>query len=224
MGNAIFPAIAGGLSWTVSKTPTHKTLIQESTAAGYDTRVLLAPDPIWKLKLEYVILYGDQRNTIKQLESFFNLRHGNYDSFRVSLANLTKNNNDSTVTGQLLVPDASGYAPLAVASQVGGEIYSENIYELNGTPQLYMAGGSPPGPPILLVPGTDYNIIGPGVALPGVTYPGLVAQIIKTIAGPITANFSWYYRMRFEQSEQELEQFLYLLWRAKTVQLIGSRT
>jgi uncharacterized protein DUF2460 len=69
----------------------------------------------------------------------------------------------------------------------------------------------------------DYSIEGIGYNSGNYSYPGLVAVITTTITGTITADFSWYYRVRFEQNKQEFLLFSYMLWETQEVQMKGVR-
>ncbi len=223
MSNVVFPDLKG-LTWDIRKTPEFFNLVQKSTAPGYDTRVPLGTDPIYHFELSYSVLretafkqlrYQDPNdyNELHRLEGFFNSRQGDYDSFLLDLGALTKNTEDSAVYGQILTPDANDYAPLVVSR----DTYNETIYELSGSPIIYMDD-------VVLTLNTDYTIQGPGFAASGVSYPGMVVVFITNPTGEIKADIGWYYRVRFEQSMQEFNEFMYLLWEAKQVKLIQTRT
>jgi hypothetical protein len=216
MSNVKFPHLYG-LAFDVKKTVDTGTVIQPTWSLRRETRINRDPDPISNFSLHYVILDdGLARNSLNQLEAFFRARKGAYDSFLLSLDDVTKSTH-GTVTGQSLTPDGSGYAPFLRT------IYStdvETVFELAGV------NGNPGTPPVVKMSGTplttspsQYTIHGPGVAGTGVTYPGMVAEITASITGPITADFTWYYRVRFEQDEAEFEMFHYLLWEAQEIKL-----
>jgi hypothetical protein len=223
LGNEVWPSLPG-LHWELKVKDEFFNLVSKAAAPGYETRISLGPDPLLHLELSYDFLRepGSPDNSLPAgaddelqiLRGFFRARQGDFDSFLIDLGAITGNPAESSVAGQPLTPDASAIAPLIV-SWSGG--YNENIYELQGTPQLYMSGQP-------MVAGTDYTIQGPGYADAGVTYPGLVAVIIKAITGPITADIGWYYRVRFEQGMQEFDKFLALLYSAQQIQLVTTRT
>src|SRR5262249_19403343 len=211
MRNMVLPSVRG-LSWGVKKTPEWSTLIQKAAAPGYETRIQLGPDPLFHFECDFEFLaesgYGSSANELDRLEGFFNQRGGDFDSFLLSLPLLTQNPAHGSVTGQVLTPDGNNVAPLVITRDPAGSNYNANIYEaegVNGNPLI--VGAAAPvirkdGTP--LVAGTDYNFAGPGYALSGVTYPGLAIQFITATGGhTVTADFSWYYRVRFEQSKQE---------------------
>lgn len=224
MNTSVFPVLPG-LHWEFKVEDEFRVLTNPAVNPGFDTTTLLGPDPLLHFDLSYNWLRepgspdgslpagGDDELQI--LRGFFRSVYGNAVSFLLDLGALTQNPGDSSITGQPLTPDASGVAPLAVT---GSGLFSENLYELQPDSVLYMNGAA-------MTLGTDYTIQGPGVAgAGGVTYPGLAAVITKTIAGPVTADLGWYYRVKFKQSSQQFDRFLALLYSAQQVQLVTSRT
>lgn len=233
MSNATFPKLPG-INWEVKISDEFRNLIQDAAAPGYETRVSLGSDPLPHFELTYNFLRqpGSQADTpgspveeLMNLRGFFRARQGNFDSFLLYAPDVTENSADGQVTGQTLTPDGNNIAPLIV-TRAG---FSENIYEAAGvnSDPLYPTGAAAPlikraGTPLVL--GTDYTIQGPGVVSGSTTYPGLAVVFITSGAGAITADFTWFYRVRFEQSAQEFDKFLALLYSADKVQLVVTRT
>lgn len=60
MSNVLFPKIRG-LAWTVTKTPTFSTEIQESLA-GREVRLQNFQNPIWEFTLTYEYLLNDPKS------------------------------------------------------------------------------------------------------------------------------------------------------------------
>jgi len=86
-----------------------------------------------------------------------------------------------------------------------------------------------------MTPGYDYTIVGPGFAIPGYSWMGLVIQWINYPPTPhlITAACNFYYRVRFLSDDADFEQFMHELWTIGgsagkngkgTLDLISSRT
>jgi hypothetical protein len=228
MSSTLFPTLKG-LTWEIKFKDEFSNLIQTAAAPGFETRLSLGPDPIIHIELDYEFLrqlsYGASSDELATLRGFFRARRADFDSFLLFVPALTGNANEGTIAGQTLTPDANNIAPLVVTG--GG--YDENIYEaagVNGDP--LPAGTAAPvikkdGSTLTVV--TDYNLVGPGFALAGVTYPGLAVQFLTATAGhTMTADFSWLYRVRFEQSAQEFSLFTALLYSAQQVQLVTTRT
>ena len=229
MSNIVFQR-PRGTSWQAKWTDAFSTLVQSGTAPGFETRVSMGLDQLRTLELNYAILTaGSKGETRDQLMGFFNLRGGDFDSFLVDLGALTKNPVDSSIVGQTLTPDANKFAPLQLTHYVSPqENWMEDIYEVGGI------NGNPGTPPTIkqngipLVLNTDYYIYGPGYSVSGKTFPGLVIFIATALStspiSHITADFSWYYRVRFEQSKLEVEMFHWLAWKAQQIRLVTVRT
>jgi hypothetical protein len=225
MSNELFPQL-DGLHWEVKLTDEFSNLIQKAAAPGFETRLSLGPDPLIHFDLSYnwfrQLSYGAVIDELSKLRGFFRARKADFDSFLLSLPDVTENEDDGSIAEQVLTPDGNLIAPLIVTR----EGYDENIYEAAGVngdpgtaPAISFDGGTP------LVAGTDYNLVGPGFALAGVTYPGLAVQFLTDPTGHVaTADFSWYYRVRFAQSEQQFDKFLALLYSAQKVELVTTRT
>lgn len=224
MSNALFPT-PPGLHWEIEFEDEFRNINQPATAPGWDTRVSLGPDPLFHIKLSFnwlrqpgtphPALYHDATDELAMFRDFFRARQGDFDSFLLDPSALTGNDADDSVEGQPLTADSAGVAPIAVGDPAS---YLLNIYEVQGPPQLYMSGG-----PMVL--GTDYTIEGPGViGANGISYPGLAAVITRAIAGPVTADISWYYRVKFSQDTQKYQRFLALLYSAQEIQLETTRT
>lgn len=218
MSNVIFPHLYG-LAFDVKKTLATGTTIQSAWSLRHETRLSRGPDPINKFSLHYRILDDKgARDSLNTLEAFFRARAGAYDSFLLKLSDV-QGGTVSTVNGQTLISDGSGNCPFI--RPLGSTGSTETVFELAGV------NGNPGSAPVVKMGGTplttspaQYTISGPGVALSGVSYPGMVAEISATITGSITADFTWYYRMRFEQDETEFDMFHYLLWEAQEVKLM----
>jgi hypothetical protein len=219
MSVAVFPHLYG-LAFDVKRTTSTGTTVQAAYSLGKETRLRRGPDPLNKFSLHYIILDDNvARNSLNTLDAFFRARSGAFDSFLLKLDDVS-GKSISAITGQSLTPDGSGYTPF-VRPIAGG---TETIFELAGV------NGNPGSAPVVKMSGTplttspsQYSIHGPGVAGTGVTYPGMVAEITASITGPITADFSWYYRVRFDQDETEYEMFHYLLYEAQEIKLTEIR-
>ena len=232
MSTSIWPVLPG-LQWELKTSDEFSTLIQKAATPGNETRIPLADDPLIHFELSYDWLrqpgsqadqpasLGAQADELNTLRGFFRAMKGDAISFLLKASDVTENAADSTVTGQALAPDANFVAPLIV-TRAG---YNETIWEafgVNGNP-----GTAPTikkdGTPLTVT--TDYTIQGPGYAVAGITYSGLAVQLVADPTGhTITADFSWYYRVRFEKGTREFDKFLAMLYSAQSVQLVQSRT
>jgi hypothetical protein len=232
VSNLLFPKLPG-LHWEPKISREFATLVQKAAAPGYETRVSLGPDPIRHFDLSYDWLRqpGSQADTpgspVEELEAlagFFDARQGSFDSFLLYAPDVTENNADGVIAAQVLTPDANNIAPLIV-TRAG---FNENIYEAAGVNGNPLGVGAAPvikkdGTPLVVT--TDYSFHGPGYAVGNTTYPGLAIAFVASTGGHvITADFTWFYRVRFEQDTQEFQKFLALLYEAQQMQLVVTRT
>ena len=218
MSNLIYPAQIKGLTYTVVKTPEFATLVQTS-ANGDELRLAQQQNPIWHFTLVYDYLYDNYRspnNTqayapytdLQTLMGFFLARQGQNDDF------LFTDPTDCAVGPALRSGTPNAQAQLAVVTN-GTTYYSpiqrnlggffEDITDLNGALTVYANG-------VLQTLGTNYTVGGPGLALPGLSYRGLYLRWATQPAGPVTAQFQFYFRVRLETDSQDFENWAAGLW------------
>lgn len=201
---AIFPALPG-LSWSVTKAPHFATRVQKAIS-GRELRVLDQPYPIWTWTLTYSLLRDDhdarQANgpgagydELRTLAGFFLQQQGGFQPF------LFDDPTDDAVTGQ---PIATGDASTTVFQLVRG-----------------FGGFTEP----VTAPNTVTAIYFNGVAQAPAGYRVDAATGLVTFAAPpplgeaITADFTYYFRVRFTGDAMEFENFMYQLWSLKQVRL-----
>jgi Conserved hypothetical protein 2217 (DUF2460) len=103
----------------------------------------------------------------------------------------------------LLLTDSAGifYSPL---QRTMGGLFAEDITDLvPGTLNVYANG---------VLQTSGYSVLGPGLALPGVSFGGLYLQWLVVPATPVTATFQFYFRVCFEQDTQDFERTMQGLW------------
>lgn len=210
----VFPTLPG-LTFTSVKTPAFKTL-NAASANEYEVRVPQTLNPIWSWTLLFDFLHDyfwggfTTVSELRTLMGFFNAQSG-------SAASILYTDPDDNYVGPALV-DAAPNTPLAqlqVVTDGAGNYYSpiqrtldgvfyEDITDLNGAIAVYANG-------TLAVAGTGagkYEVLGPGLALPGSSYLGLYLKWGSEPAAPVTAQFNFYFRARFEGDAQDFEKFL----------------
>jgi hypothetical protein len=222
VSNAVFPAIIG-LDWGITLGERFDTLIYGSAAPGYEIRIPKGPDPTFNIKLRYEYLRNNAVNDeLSTLRSFFRARKGSYDSFLLDTALLTENVLDTSIIGQVLVPDVNNYAPL-IRSVAGTP---ETIYEIhtitnikgNGTPIVEdVPNAVPASGKWARWDSSPSRVYG------GKSYPGVVIQFGSTPAAPITSDFSWYYRVRFEKDNADFDAFMFELYELQEISMVTTR-
>jgi hypothetical protein len=213
--------------WDIKKIPEFFNLTQKAAFPGFETRLSLGPDPLFHFECSFEVLReataGALKNERCYIESFFKARRGGFDSFLISLTDFTQNLADSTVFAQPLTLDSGNVAPIVVTHSgldAGlDEIENENIYELDGAPKFFQTVA---GERHELDAGVDYELSGPGYSSSGISYPGLIVRFAQAFSG-VTADFSWFYRVKFEEDKLELNLFSYLLWNCDQIKLVTTR-
>jgi hypothetical protein len=97
-----------------------------------------------------------------------------------------------------LVNDGAGNYYSPIQRTLDGNFY-EDVTDLDGAISLYAAG---------VHQTTGYSVLGPGLALPTGSYMGLYVKWTAAPTPPITAQFNFYFRVRFATDSQDFEKFL----------------
>jgi uncharacterized protein (TIGR02217 family) len=229
MSNFLFPKIRG-LGWSVVKTPTFATDIQQSLA-GREVRIQNYQNPIWEFTLTYEYLLNDPRfrdeneqTPLEGLVGFFLARGGQFDDFLLNETDLTGRLEDSVYSGQLCLNTVTGNtytgdgstASFQLVRNVGG--YLEACQNpANQTATVYLNGAPK-------VQGSDYTISN-----------GVVIFAVPPSSGvAVTADFTFLHRVRFDTGTArsssgstkegiEFNNFYYNLYECKEVQLVSVR-
>ena len=207
---AIFPALPG-LGWSVGKTPRFATRIQRAVS-GRELRVLDQPNPIWTWTLTYALL-RDQHDTraasgpgtgydeLRTLMGFFLQQQGAFQPF------LFDDPTDDRVSAQ---PIGSGDG-------------SATIFQLVRTMGAALPGGGFAEP--ITAPNIVSAIYFNGVlqAASGYTADPITGLVSFTAPPPtgqlVTADFTYFFRVRFADDTADFENFLYQLWALRQVKL-----
>jgi uncharacterized protein (TIGR02217 family) len=211
MSNVVFPATMG-LKWGLTKIPIFSTRIQQATS-GKTLRAAFYQYPLYWYDLSYDILRDDvAHNELKTLMGFYLSRQGAFDSF------LYIDPSDNIVTGQAIGIGDGNTKTFQVVRTYGG--FVEPCYDIQSpvspTPILnvYING-------VKKTITTDYSIayLNSGI-LTFVAAPGN--------ALPITADFSYYKRVRFAEfndssGSDSFSQFMYNLWEVQKLSFITAR-
>ena len=217
MSNLLFPKIRG-LTWSVTKTPTFSTEIQESIA-GREVRVQNFQNPIWEFTLSYEYLLNDPatrdengQTPLETLAGFFLARGGQFDDFLLNESDLTGRLEDSVYSGQPIGTGDGSTTSFQLVRNIGG--FLEAVQNpMNQTATVYVNGA-------VKTQGVDYTIAS-----------GLVTFTAAPAAGAsITADFIMLHRVRFHTGSSrsgkegiEFSNFYFNLYECKEVQLISVR-
>jgi uncharacterized protein (TIGR02217 family) len=202
--SAIFPALPG-LGWSVTKAPRFATRLQRAVS-GRELRVLDQPYPIWTWTLTYTLLrdkwdtrgaggLGVGYDELRTLAGFFLQQQGQFLPF------LFDDPSDDAIIGQAIgTGDASTSVFQLVRNMAG---FAEPITAPNTLSAVYFNG-------VLQSP--------TGYAVDAAT--GLVTFATAPSAGEaITADFTYWFRVRFADDTAQFENFMYQLWQLKQVKL-----
>jgi uncharacterized protein (TIGR02217 family) len=210
MSNLLFPDLRG-LAWDYTLAPMFSTGVQQATG-GREVRAAFWSAPLWKISLTYSYLRDDSHHVdqngyseLQQIVGFFLARQGQFDSFLIDLAQLTRKPLDSTVSGQPIGTGDGSTSSFQLVRNIGG--YLEQVQNPTGqSATVYVAG-------VKKIQSTDYTIAN-----------GSVSFATPPISGAaITADFQWLWRVRFAQDSQEFDNFMYQLWECKKVELVAVR-
>ena len=217
MSNVIFPKIRG-LGWTIAKTPTFSTEIQESLA-GREVRIQNFQNPVWEFTLTYDYLLNDPRardeneqTPLEALVGFYLARGGQFDDFLLNESDLTGRLEDSVYSGQPIGTGDGTTRTFQIVRNIGG--FLEAVQNpMNQTATIYLNGVSK-------VQGADFTIANGLVTFTSAPAPG----------ASITADFIMLQRVRFDTGGSrsgkegiEFSNFYFNLYECKEVQLITVR-
>jgi uncharacterized protein (TIGR02217 family) len=207
---AIFPSLPG-LSWSVSKEPRFATRIQRAVN-GRELRVLDQPNPSWSWTLTYEILrdgndtrgiggLGAGYDELRTLMGFFLQQQGAYRAF------LFDDPTDNSVTGQPLGIGNASITRFQLVRTMGtalpGGGYAEAITAPHTVGTIYFDGIRQP--PMAYSVDTDTGIV-------TFTTPPPIGRIV-------TADFTYYFRVRFADDSAAFENFMVQLWSLKQIKL-----
>lgn len=212
----VYPTIRG-LAFPVKRTPEFQNLKQQASS-GREVRLTYWQDPLWHFELSYNYVKDNPNDLIQgytdtdlvTIQGFYLQMQGGFQSFLYddvdpgvepgtgqwdSVAGQGIATGDGVTTTFQLIRTTGGFIETIQAPYTNPE---PTVY-LNGVPKSY---------------GTDFSINATGQII-FVTAPG------NGVA--ITADFSYYWPVRFDEDMLEFDDFMYQLWELKTVKLVQVR-
>lgn len=193
---AIFPELPG-LGWSVSKQPRFATRVQRAVA-GRELRALDQPAPIWTWTLTYTLLRdGSGYDELRTLMGFFLQQQGAFQPF------LYRDPSDNSVAGQVLGTGNGSAAAFQLVRSMAG--FAEPITAPDAVGAVYFNGVRQSAGLYSVDPAS-----------------GLVSFVTPPPAGEsVTADFTYYFRVRFSDDSAEFENFMYRLWSLRQVKLVS---
>lgn len=191
---ATFPTLPG-LTWSVTKQPRFTTRIQRAVS-GRELRALDQPNPIWSWTLTYSLLRdGAGYDELRTLMGFFLDRQGSFGPF------LFADPSDSAVEGQLLGIGDGSLAAFPLVRTMGG--FAEPITAPDAIADVYLNG------------------VRQGIGAYAVdTDTGIVTFTTPPSPGEVvSADFTYYFRVRFADDAAEFENFMFRLWSLRQIKL-----
>lgn len=201
MSTATFPSLPG-LAWSVDKYPEFSTVVR-TASSGQETRVALWAAPRWRFTLTYDLLRADATQELQSLMGFFLARQGQYDSF------LYRDPDDGAVTGQPIGTGDGTTAAFQLVRALGGFVEPVRAPDLGSALNIYLGG--------VVQPSSAYSVSGWGTSA-----PGMVTFTAAPPAGTaITADFSFFFPVRFSADTAEFSQFMHQLWELKQLEFVS---
>ena len=219
MSLPIFPANVRGLTYPQTKASGFNTILQ-SSPNFCETSIQQAQNPRWTWTFIYEYLkdydvqsgLGMTYTDFRTLQGFLLSLGGSAGTFLYSDPTdnsvgpaLNPVGGTPNLQAQLqVVNDGAGNYYSPIQRNVGGQFY-EDITDLNGAITVYDNG-------TLKTLGTDYSVLGPGLALPGSSFMGMYLKWAGAPTGPVTVAFSFYFRCRVASDDAEFTRFMQSLY------------
>ena len=195
MSNAVFPRLPG-LEWNLVKKPVFSTRIH-TAASGKEIRAALWSYPQWEISLSYEFLRDDATEELQTLLGFFLQRRGAFESF------LFEDEDDNQVAGQQIGTGDGETAAWQFLRTYGGFIEPVMAVKAAPAPRVYLDEVEQTG-------GYSLNLTTGVLTFTEAPDEGAV----------ITADFGFYYRVRFKEDLAEFEKFMHQLWSLRELTLV----
>lgn len=194
--NIIFPSLPG-LAFSVYRVQVWSTDIS-TTKSGLETATGNWAFPRYDFRLPFEFLRADATQELQAIEDLFAQMGGRRDNF------LYDDKTCNTVIGQQLGVGDGSNKQFQALRQIKSGGFVMPVYDLKaGSLKVYVNG---------VQATTGWTVDGNGL----ITFATAPAN-----GAAITANFGFYFRVRFTEDSAELEYFLYQLWRMQELKLTG---
>jgi len=209
MSTQVFPTSTQipGVDITISRKVEWDTVVQ-TAISGKETRIARRQFPIRTFGLKFNFLRSSTSAVgqpavleLQTLEGFFNSRQGMYDSFQWT------DPDDHSVTGQGIGTGDSTLASFALVRSFGS--FVEPVYAPNVVSNVYLNGVSQASSLYTVYYWGSTQPIGPG-------YVNFVTPPSNGVA--VTADFTYYWPVRFTMDDMTFERFVNLIYENKKVE------
>lgn len=215
---AVFPQnTLPGWGWSVTKAPEFKSREQKSVS-GRVLKIIDQPNPIWHWTLTFPLLrdgYDTRGGSVPGLANFTQFKNefrtlaGFYANMQGAFGLFYFDDPTDDIVAAQSIATANGSSPSFQMTRffgLPGRGISETITDPNAITAIY------------------YNGISQALtnfAFGTVNNPGLITDSRGNITNGtvITADFSYFWRCRFEDDTLDFENFLYQAWTAKEIKL-----
>lgn len=212
----VYPTIRG-LTWQGKRIPRFDTLVQQASS-GREVRLAYYTDPIWRWELNYNyikdnpndLMPGESDTDLVILQGFFLQMQGRLEPFLFDDTNAGEEPGAGPwdfVSGQNIASGDGTTDTFQLIRTTGGFVESIQAPYTDPPPTAELDG-------IAQTFGTDYSVDATG-HLVFATPPGLGVQI--------TSTFSYYFPVRFDDDQMDLDTMMYQLWELKRVNLVQVR-
>lgn len=199
-----FPTLAG-LGWSSHKKPTFSTIVAPHVS-GREVRNALYQNPIWQFELTFDGLTSSASgafanlgaNSLQSLMGLFLQCQGQLGTF------LYTDPTDGAATGQALATGDGTTTTFTFARTLGG--FLEPVGWVTGVSAVYLNG---------VAHGSGWSLSTPN---------GLVFAVAPGAGVVVSADFSYAFQCRFDDDEEDFEQFMANLWTLKSLKFRSVRT
>src|SRR6266403_4136453 len=202
MSTQVLPSLPG-LTYDVVRTPMWGNTV-EQFVSGKELRINNGwTYPRYQWDLLFTLLRSNATNhELQTLMGFYNARNGSYDSF------LYTDPDDSSVIGQSIATGDGATLTFQLVRTFGG--YVEPVFAPNTVTTVYVDGIDQVG---------HWSVSNWGSSTPGIlTFAGGYAP---TSGKAITADFTYYFPVRFKDDNVPFNNFMKQLWECQKISLMS---
>ncbi|HJU15711.1 MAG TPA: DUF2460 domain-containing protein [Stellaceae bacterium] len=199
-----FPVLPG-LAWSVVKEPAFRTRVQKSVS-GRERRANDQALPIWTFTLTYDFLRNDPAAGYAELDTLMGFHAQQQGAFA---AFLYTDPTDNMAAGQYLGTGNASQTQFQLVRLLGvalpGPGFAEPIVAPNAVSAVYLNG--------VIQPASAYSVNSGTGVVTFATAPGSGVAV--------TADFTFFFRVRFSDDTASFENFMFRLWRLKQLKFVS---